>query len=603
VEALRDLNAEYQKHLQHGVGDADKTEAMCFKGFESAKRGIEAFNRLGADLRTENLASVVLSIYLKGIVDWAGRIADCLGSESSVQGVSPARLTNRLSQIDDCSAFLMSLRNAPLQHGMHLLNPAVKEALGRDLWMSQQQLYNANTWIFGAQLVRLLKSASQDRVGLLSPMHEQAIESRVAYERTIDAINEANQGNASTSRAVDEFERAWDELVKLGVEFDRFSEVYADGRNEVDDRESSADPVMEYVNVLRDYASNGRDRLDLLSEKVSALEKSNTDEQWTNNVRIGGGDAQSQASSKAAQRRKNKEKSIVPGAARPSVATAPVAEGPQRSDQDAFLRKELLIRADQALRPAILTASLAMTITDPLQLARSLGRYTGYLAEMENKNDGPLLLVQKLRMKSERWFGTIDAAKRAIRSLDSFSRAKGGDEEINTTIDALRDRIQALEIINRQLDAREADALKTCRFPKGQDLKRLMDLDNLSVSGARKLPSHDDESPEKGKLFEIEIMPSGVRPDGRRYDPLYLHMHSKRQVTAEECLDLQFNDFAAVHVKNLEQRGKGANWERLQQRFGNEHVSVHRGPVDGELLQTLLGGARAFSGAASTSRP
>lgn len=605
MNALRDLNADYEGRLQRGRGDPDEMEAVCFKGFESARRGLEDFNRSDANLRTHDFASTILAIYLKGVVDWAERIADCFGSASSVENIPPDRLVKRLSQIDICAAFVLSLKNDSGQHGMYLLGPEAKANIGNDLAASLHRLYNAKTWMFAAQLIRLFESASPHRRPLLYPMYMRAIESRLAFERLVDALNEAKHGDArSTQRVLQESERAWDELVKLGIEFDRFSDVY-EGRNEGDDLESAADPVMGFVNFLRDYACSRSDALDFISARISELEESITDEQWASNVSASGGDAKSEASSKAAERRKNKEKSIVPGAGARSGTAAPLEKHPQRPDHKAVLRNELLLRADKALRPTQLTTPLVREISDPLELATRLGRDTAYLTEMERRRDcDPLLVVQKLRMRSPRWFGSIEAVGRAIRSLESFSSLSKSNEidtEISARIDALRDRIQTLEIINRELDAREANALKMCQFPKGQDLKRLMELDDVSVSAVRKLPSHDDESGEKGKLFEIEIRPSGVRPDGRGYNPLYLHMHAKQQVTVNECLDLRFNDLAAVHVKNLEQRGKGATWEKLQQGYGNQHVSVHRGPVDRELLGTLLRKARSASGATAAS--
>ena len=216
----------------------------------------------------------------------------------------------------------------------------------------------------------------------------------------------------------------------------------------------------------------------------------------------------------------------------------------------------------------------------------------------------PASMVQILRSAAESWFGNIAVMRRARSALAShLDKSTTDDDVVRDKIRQLDDRIEALEVIGRHLDAREADALKRHEFPKAQHLKHLVELDQIaSVSAPVHLPSPGDQG-DRGTLFELKITPHPLS-DGNEAPSVYLHLHTSRPVTAAQCLKLKGkDDFTASHVKNEAQKNCGPRWVQIQQHYGNEDARVHRGPVDKELLGTMqklsMTSLAGFSGAPS----
>jgi hypothetical protein len=120
-----------------------------------------------------------------------------------------------------------------------------------------------------------------------------------------------------------------------------------------------------------------------------------------------------------------------------------------------------------------------------------------------------------------------------------------------------------------------------------------------SVSLPRPLPSALDPGDGRGMLFEMVLQPTALSPlsTGERAQPLYIHLHTTEPVTENECHEMDFTKFSAVHVKTHADRGKGRGWVQLQRELAlqapdssdSEVIApaVHRGRVDSVLLQRL----------------
>jgi hypothetical protein len=250
-------------------------------------------------------------------------------------------------------------------------------------------------------------------------------------------------------------------------------------------------------------------------------------------------------------------------------------------------RSTLLEKADDALRPRLLTSALAESCSDPLAIARIFGKDTSVIETLEANGADPLSVANSLRASAQSWFGNSGFVRRVRDALAPLAKANPDDEVIGNKVEQLDDRIEALRVIDGHLEARASDSLKRHKFPKAQHLNQLLELDQIAgLSAPVRLPSAGDQG-ERGTLFELTITP---RPfsDGNEAPAVYLHLHTLRQVSPRQCLTLRFDDLAAAHIKSKEQRSLGSRWEELQQLWGNTDARVHRGPVDQELLGVLL---------------
>lgn len=384
---------------------------------------------------------------------------------------------------------------------------------------------------------------------------------------------------------LDACKQVWDGLAKLGAAIDDFS-LHAARQSQPAGADASAwDRALDFVQSVSVLAS-------ALSEAMNSLYKaeSETLRKATHGVQQPHGqeDEWAVVPSRPAQPPQAEAPRSGRRRSRPNRAarTEAPSTAPERGTTDE-VQRQLLLRIDDVLDSSPLTLEMARSSPDVLAIARLLPRADPKrIEDMKPKLHDPLDIAGALRTSALGWFGNIAVVRRARSALDSLVRNNPTDEGLVQRASRLDDRIAALEVIDKRLEAREGDTLKQHQFPKASHLKRLLQLDQIAgVSSPVQLRSAGDQG-ARGTLFELKITPRPLS-DGREAPSVYLHLHTANPVTAAECLALKHSDLTAAHVKNEEQKGLGARWEELQRRYGNEDATVYREKVGKELLGTL----------------
>lgn len=272
--------------------------------------------------------------------------------------------------------------------------------------------------------------------------------------------------------------------------------------------------------------------------------------------------------------RSNRRRPVEDSAALPAVATTDP-------------RELALKKANGLLRSHPLTREMVQrSNADVRSIARDCRKDIGALEAMISGGHEVHSIAHMARESMRSWFGDAKPLLQARDEMSSLLQAGVADDAIQACIAQLGERIEALDLVNRQIHADEADALKGLEFPRAQHLQRMLELDEIDrVVAPVKLDSADDKD-NLGKLFELRIQPKALS-DGSHAAPLFLHMHASKLMSAEQAMTLPFDQFTAVHVKTGKQKNLGARWEEIQQRLGNFDARVHRGKVDSALLNQL----------------
>jgi hypothetical protein len=88
-------------------------------------------------------------------------------------------------------------------------------------------------------------------------------------------------------------------------------------------------------------------------------------------------------------------------------------------------------------------------------------------------------------------------------------------------------------------------------------------------------------------LFEIKLQPAplgnGVTPR-----PMWLHLHTRQPVHAQQLNDLRDADFTACHIKSDAEHGRNREWQDARAREGHENVMIYRGKVEPALCRDLM---------------
>ncbi|WP_035226699.1 hypothetical protein [Paracidovorax oryzae] len=226
------------------------------------------------------------------------------------------------------------------------------------------------------------------------------------------------------------------------------------------------------------------------------------------------------------------------------------------------------------------------SLDDVIAMGASLRKDTSALEAYRSPASDPLEAGRQMRLALDGWFGH---AGRWAAVQDRLLELQGTDGEAPVK-ELLRkfdeERIRPLRRLHAQIDALELDRVKTFPYPRLKHVEHLMQSDpqgrSLRVGAPQKLRSHGEPEGSLGTLFEVRL-DAGALANGQPAPPLYVHLHTRRPVTAEACRSIAFDGLDAIHVKNAEQRGRGRTWEVLHDALD----SVHRGPLDAKALQQL----------------
>lgn len=223
---------------------------------------------------------------------------------------------------------------------------------------------------------------------------------------------------------------------------------------------------------------------------------------------------------------------------------------------------------------------------DVLALGESLRKDTSTIAAAMQARNDPLSVMREVRQTLDGWFGDLGQwrARRAQLAEVGASHLK----PVADTLEAMDERIAQLDALHQAIHPMGIDLIKTFASPQLKHVLRLLEWDaaagaqTLRIGTPRQLRSQGDPDRRHGTLFEVEL-DTGTLSDGQPAPPLYVHLHTKTPITAKACRTVAFEDLDAFHVKTADQRAKGRTWELLN----NALHSVHRGPLDADLLRQL----------------
>ncbi len=223
---------------------------------------------------------------------------------------------------------------------------------------------------------------------------------------------------------------------------------------------------------------------------------------------------------------------------------------------------------------------------DVLALGAALRKDTATIGAAIEQHQDPLSLARQIRFTLDGWFGHPGQWK--VRREQLAQTGAEGSTPVEGTLRALDERIEAIDALHRSVQAMGADLIKAFPYPGLKHVSHLLqqggaaDGGMLRIGAPRKLRSHGDPDDRHGTLFEVKL-DTGTFADGRPAPALYVHLHTKAPITAEACRTVEFEALDAFHVKTAGQRGKGPNWELLNDALH----SVHRGPLDSAVLKAL----------------
>lgn len=266
-----------------------------------------------------------------------------------------------------------------------------------------------------------------------------------------------------------------------------------------------------------------------------------------------------------------------PGAA--SAAVPSLRPAPVDTRTDAQKQADTLLK-----RYAVDRKIVSQFDGDLVRIAQSLGKDTRTLErELTDPKNDAAKSADYLRSVVKDWLGDaerIDFLNRALKALPSGDTARVGQ---------LTSRIKALERIVRQVDAMEADLLKSDACPRAPHLDRLLtakDSQIRSVSQPVRLPAAT-RNDRYGTLFEMRIELKRLS-DGQRVEPWVVHIHTHEPTTAEALCTKPPEAFVAVHLKTFWEKNLGRKWEEVMRALGYADARVHRGPIGATLLGELF---------------
>ncbi|CBJ34517.1 putative type III effector protein (Hlk2) (plasmid) [Ralstonia solanacearum PSI07] len=283
------------------------------------------------------------------------------------------------------------------------------------------------------------------------------------------------------------------------------------------------------------------------------------------------------------------------------AAPAPVLSQPDSRTAEQKAADDLLKRCQVDLETA------AWFHGDLVAVACAFGKDTSHIERLMNdpKRDA-VVVATSARSQARDWFGT----------REHLEQAQGRLSADDPRHQRLTDRIRALDLIGRYVDVWEADVAKCALHPKAKYLERLLDLGEIDRIDAPNQLRSSRNKRIRDRVFEIRIQPrrlssrdadadpggdAGKRDERYRAWPLFVHLHTSRQVGAGELHKLKFRDVDAAHLKSDAQKNLGPNWERAMHELGYADAKVERSEVSFTLLSRLLAFARRDEGSAGAA--
>jgi hypothetical protein len=102
------------------------------------------------------------------------------------------------------------------------------------------------------------------------------------------------------------------------------------------------------------------------------------------------------------------------------------------------------------------------------------------------------------------------------------------------------------------------------------------------VAGRSRITALDSDPADT--VFECAVYPQ-PDADGRKYPPVWLHLHAKQAMTPDQVQSARADDFDAVHLKSDIEKNRGQQWVQAQRESGQFDAAVHRSRVPRDLLE------------------
>ncbi len=601
-EAIRHVTA-WRTSVMSTDALHDSMEAPAFQAMEAAQSGLDAWNELPGNLRRTTMqarnslldrradAALIGLLVMPG-TDVGALVARQVAGLLETGGSTARRAAFRERLGQELQPLEQTQRRLHAAHAVLLdarLNKRPLRANELDTAINSVPLsqFHCSGALLNTHLVRLTASdVTPDIEAQLSALHQFITRSAPALLDAVNTLTGDAPATDTRAAAADTIERQGELLAALAERF-CFAAAQEAGRGGTPElwqhALACADAISGYFSPLLDLAAAVPRAGTTASSSVTVP-----------GVRVSPPDdwgivlpPASQGPGEAAGKKKSRGRTRAKagGSARRTEGASgtPQPQATAAAAPDPLVR--VLERAEKAVAAHPLTlAQAAQSGCDPVRCAAAQGKDTTVVALMKSEGHDPLSVAHTARFFMPTWFGDIGPLRSAHHEL--LSRSAPDDARAQRLCGQLGERIEALERLHRQVDADEADAIKCHAFPKARHVKRLMQLGAIEQVSAPKRLRSGDTPPGLGTVFEMEIAPSPLS-DGSRSDPLYLHLHTDRAISAEACGKLPFEQFAAVHVKTAAQKNVGAKWEEAQRRLGVLDAKVHRGKVDAPLLESL----------------
>ncbi len=258
-------------------------------------------------------------------------------------------------------------------------------------------------------------------------------------------------------------------------------------------------------------------------------------------------------------------------------------------DSEGDSDSELGLDPDEGTAPSRFSARAVKSFQKGIDfLAHDVEKEIRDLTWRKGHND-PDISTAAYRYMAEQWETQAKRMGDVAGRLDRFSPAAyESEEQGRASMDLpqrLRERADTLMYHAQELVRPETRWTLIKAYPRPracQWAELLRDGQVQRVSLRPPLPSTPPNT-----LFELRIQPK-ADADGASYPPVWLHLHARKPMTLAAVRKASLDNFAAAHLKSDIDKNRGAQWIEEQRRSGRYDVDVHRSPIDGDLLKTLM---------------
>jgi hypothetical protein len=281
----------------------------------------------------------------------------------------------------------------------------------------------------------------------------------------------------------------------------------------------------------------------------------------------------------------------VSAAPAPSSSSSPSSTGsvPTQVLGRSALGTKLLVDA----APSVASASSSLSAEPPVQwLARllefdlSAHEREVARARRERSPENANYLVKETIKILEAKAGEMQTCVTELSNPQLRKQLGPQMSEVHDLMGRLGNLLAQVKGIARSLKEGMAEAaiehMKTYAFPTQQHIQQLRHAGQLAPVGP---PSALKSEP--CKLFEIKLQPAPLRNETMPR-PIWLHLHTHREVHARQLHELRDPDFAACHLKSDIERGRNRQWQDARACEGHENVMVYRGKVKPAVCRSLM---------------